>query len=156
MVTGQRAFTGESQASLIHAIMGVDPPPMSTLQVMTPTALDYVVKTCLAKDPDDRWQSAGDVKRQVIWIGERGSRSSEPTQTGFVRRTWRPSVGAAVASLLIGAALAGITVWSLKPAAVRSPELVAFRTGDVRQMRSRSHATGCALCFPQAPTRMPS
>ena len=48
MTTGKRAFTGESQASLIHAIMGVDPPAMSSLQVMSPPALDQIVKTCLA------------------------------------------------------------------------------------------------------------
>ena len=48
MTTGKRAFTGKSQASLIHAIMGVDPPAMSSLQVMSPPALDQIVKTCLA------------------------------------------------------------------------------------------------------------
>ena len=65
MATGQKAFRGESQASLIGAILKDDPPPMSTLQTMTPARLDEIVKTCLAKDPDERWQSAGDVGRQV-------------------------------------------------------------------------------------------
>ena len=49
MVTWKKAFEGEGQASLIHAIMGVDPPAMSTIQSMTPPALDHVVKTCLAR-----------------------------------------------------------------------------------------------------------
>ena len=65
MVTGKKAFEGEGQASLIHAIMGVDPLAMSTIYPMTPPALDHVVQTCLAKKPDDRWQSAGDVGRQL-------------------------------------------------------------------------------------------
>src|SRR5206468_2132009 len=66
MVTGRKAFEGESQASLIAAIMGKDPPPMAPL---SPPALERVVRTCLAKDPDDRWQSARDLAREIRWIG---------------------------------------------------------------------------------------
>ena len=62
MVTGKKAFEGSSQASLIAAIMERDPRPMSELQPMTPSVLDWVVKRCLAKEPEERWQSAGDVK----------------------------------------------------------------------------------------------
>src|SRR4030088_1648809 len=51
MPTGKRAFEGKSQASLIAAILEREPPPMSSLQPMTPPALDRTVKTCLAKDP---------------------------------------------------------------------------------------------------------
>src|ERR1700681_2565334 len=70
MATGKRAFEGKSQASVISAIMSSDPPPISTLQPMTPPALDRVVKTCLAKEPDDRWQSASDLRRELKWIAE--------------------------------------------------------------------------------------
>ncbi len=70
MATGKKAFTGDSQASLIAAILSTTPPAISTLQPLTPPALDHVVKTCLAKDPDERWQTAGDVKRQLTWIAE--------------------------------------------------------------------------------------
>ena len=76
MVTGKKAFEGEGQASLIHAIMGVDQPAMSTFHPMTPPALDHVVATCLAKRPDDRWQSAGDVGRHLTSITEGGSQPS--------------------------------------------------------------------------------
>ena len=58
MATGKKAFEGKSQASVIAAILKSDPPPMSSLQPMTPPALDRVVKKCLAKEPDERWQSA--------------------------------------------------------------------------------------------------
>ena len=57
MATGKRAFEGKSQASVIAKILETDPPPMSSLQPMTPPALDRVVKKCLAKEPDERWQS---------------------------------------------------------------------------------------------------
>ena len=65
MATGQKAFSGTSQASLIAAIMHDDPPPISTVQPMSPPALDRVVKTCLAKDPEDRWQTAHDVRQRA-------------------------------------------------------------------------------------------
>jgi Tol biopolymer transport system component len=70
MSTGKKAFTGKSQASLITAIMSSEPPPISSIQPLVPPALDRVVKTCLAKDPDDRWQSAGDIKRELEWLAE--------------------------------------------------------------------------------------
>ena len=71
MATGTPAFAGTSQASLISAIMKDEPPPMARLAPMTPPALDHLVRTCLAKDPDDRWQSAGDLKTQLAFLSAR-------------------------------------------------------------------------------------
>ncbi|HSS44759.1 MAG TPA: serine/threonine-protein kinase, partial [Thermoanaerobaculia bacterium] len=70
MATGKKAFSGSSQASLITAIMSSEPVTISSVQPMTPPALDRVVKTCLAKDPEERWQSAADIKRELKWIAE--------------------------------------------------------------------------------------
>src|SRR5207244_7040053 len=53
MATGRKAFIGTSQASLIAAILSSEPPPISTIQRMSPPALDRLVKTCLAKDPEE-------------------------------------------------------------------------------------------------------
>src|SRR5208337_5569096 len=75
MATGKRAFEGKSQASLIAKILEVDPPPISSLQPMTPPALDRVVKTCLAKDPDERWQAASDLARELKWIADSSSQA---------------------------------------------------------------------------------
>src|SRR5271163_2142090 len=61
------AFGGKSQASLIAKILETDPPPISSLQPMTPPALDRTIKTCLAKDPDGRWQTASDLARELKW-----------------------------------------------------------------------------------------
>jgi len=76
MATGRRAFEGKSRASLIAAILERDPPPVSTLQPLTMPALDHVVRTCLAKDPDARWQTAHDVLVELKWLKEAGSQAS--------------------------------------------------------------------------------
>ena len=73
MLTGKRAFGGSDGASVIAAILDHQPAPMSTLQPLTPPALDRVVNKCLAKDPDDRWQTARDLHDELKWIAERGS-----------------------------------------------------------------------------------
>ncbi len=84
MLTGRKAFEGKSQASLIGAILHEDPPPISTLQPLTPTALDRLVKVCLAKNPDERWQSVGDVRRELQWIAD--ARSQTPAAMPVVAR----------------------------------------------------------------------
>ena len=76
MVTGNKAFDGKTQASLISAIMSSEPPPMSTVEPISPPGLERLVKTCMAKDPDKRWQHAGDVARELEWIAEGGSRAT--------------------------------------------------------------------------------
>ncbi len=67
MATGRQAFEGKSQASLISSIMTADPPGIATQQPVPP-ALERVLRTCLAKDPDARWQSAYDVKLELTWL----------------------------------------------------------------------------------------
>jgi eukaryotic-like serine/threonine-protein kinase len=84
MITGRKAFTGKSHASLIAAILERDPELVSSIQPMTPPALDRLVKKCLAKDPDQRWQSAGDVADELKWITEAASVPSVTTP-GIVR-----------------------------------------------------------------------
>src|SRR6266699_343787 len=65
MATGKPAFSGKSRASLIAAILTTEPPPMESLRPMTPVSLSRIVKKCLAKDPDERWQSASDLAAEL-------------------------------------------------------------------------------------------
>jgi serine/threonine protein kinase len=74
MVTGQKPFSGKSQASLMVPILKEEPPPLTQLQPMTPPALDRLVSRCLAKDPDDRWQSAQDIAYQPHSLADGASR----------------------------------------------------------------------------------
>jgi Tol biopolymer transport system component len=92
MVTGRRAFPGESHASVISAIMSSQPPVPSSVRPVTPPALDRLVQRCLAKDPDARWQSATDVADELRWISA-GSGSGAGVvaaagQRATRRRTW--------------------------------------------------------------------
>jgi eukaryotic-like serine/threonine-protein kinase len=86
MATGKKAFAGASQASLISAIMSGEPAPITALAPMTPPALDRVVRTCLAKDPEDRFQTAHDVKLQLQWIAEGGSQAGVAAPVAARRR----------------------------------------------------------------------
>src|SRR5437867_377331 len=70
MTTGRRAFQGKSQASLIAAILASEPPPLATLQPLAPPALERLVRRCLAKDPEERWQSARDLMLELKWVAE--------------------------------------------------------------------------------------
>jgi hypothetical protein len=68
------------------AVKSVNPPPVSTIQPMASSALDRLVQTCLAKSPDDRWQSAGDLSRELKWIAETGSKAGIPAPVAANRR----------------------------------------------------------------------
>ena len=86
MLTGRKAFQGQSQATLISAILSSEPPPIATLQPTTPPMLERVVNTCLAKDPDSRWQSAHDVKLELTWLAQgAGSAAATPTSHNRAR-----------------------------------------------------------------------
>jgi serine/threonine protein kinase/Tol biopolymer transport system component len=105
MFTGKKAFEGKSQASLIGAIMHVDPPALSASQPLTPPLLDRIVKKCLAKDPDERWQSARDVGSQLQWVADAGLATPVVSAgaTSTLRR-WRATIAATLAGLVVGAA----------------------------------------------------
>ena len=86
MATGQRAFQASSQASLIASILTKEPRPLSELQPLTPPMLERAIKQCLAKDPDQRWQSAGDLKRTLQWVSEGGSQVGLPAPVAAHRK----------------------------------------------------------------------
>jgi eukaryotic-like serine/threonine-protein kinase len=118
MATGQRAFKGTSQASLIAAILASEPPPISRLQPLTPPALDRVVATCLAKDPDERWQSAHDLLKELTWIRDGGPTPTAPAARGMKREriAWTAAV--------LVAALAGLVVSRWRDATREPPRVI--------------------------------
>ena len=112
MASGRRPFEGKSQISLASAILEKDPDPISTIKPMTPPAFEYTVDTCLQKNPDDRFQTAHDVKLQLQWIvtsssstGMKAMPSSAPAKRGHLG--W--IVAAVVALVAIGLAAFSLT-----------------------------------------------
>lgn len=111
MLSGQKAFSGRNPASVIGAILHTDPPSITSLQPPPPPELERIVRKCLAKDPDERWQSARDLADALKWITP-SSASTQMAVTGARRRRpWRAlAVNAAVA-----VAAAGLTLLLARP-----------------------------------------
>jgi eukaryotic-like serine/threonine-protein kinase len=119
MATGHRAFEGKSQLSVLTAILEKDPDPVSRAQPTSPAALDYVVKTCLEKNPDERFQTAHDVKLQLKWIAGEGSASgSSATITSARTRPWLWWLVAGVAALVAVFSTTAYFKLALRPGAV--------------------------------------
>jgi len=125
MVTGRKVFSGSSHASLMAAILTAEPPPLTTIEPLSPPELERIVKKCLAKDPDVRWQSARDLIDALKWVAESGSVAQLPSAlvatastdlrrrqpaAGAIRRT---SLLVGASSLLLGAGLATAAIWVL-------------------------------------------
>ena len=110
MVTGQKAFDGKTQASLIGAILHKEPTALSSVEPLSPPGLDYVAQTCLAKDPDDRWQAAGDLLRELKRVQAGDAISPGSALAVPQPALWQRAVPATVVALLL-MALSGLTVW---------------------------------------------
>ncbi|HXW92201.1 MAG TPA: protein kinase [Terriglobales bacterium] len=121
MATGRHAFEGKSQLGVLTAILEKDPDPVSCVQPASPASLDHVVRTCLEKNPDDRFQNAHDVQVQLKWIAEGGSQAVLALP---VRKSQRlPWLVAGVTLLIALAAIAayiGTLSRQPNPAVVRS------------------------------------
>ena len=123
MATGRKAFTGKSQASLIGSILRDDPAPVSEVAPMVPPAFNRVIKTCLAKDPEHRFQTAHDIKLQLEWIQEGGSQAGLPAPV-VARRKNREKLAWAVAAVAVVAAAAATFGWARR--APKPPRLIRF------------------------------
>jgi Tol biopolymer transport system component len=114
MITGKRAFPGKTKISVASAILEKDPEPISANRPMSPPALDRVVKSCLAKDPDDRWQTAHDVKLQLKHIVDGGSQAGEAARVPAGRRRRERASWLLAASLFLLLLAAGVALWSAR------------------------------------------
>ncbi|HSG00888.1 MAG TPA: protein kinase, partial [Vicinamibacterales bacterium] len=125
MLTGRRAFTGKTQASLIGSIMRDVPAPAGSLSADVPGALDRIVARCLAKDPDERWQTARDLMKELEWIAGGGAASDAPAGSAVAApasasrgRFTRIAVPAAAALV------AAVATWlATRPAEVPAPRV---------------------------------
>ena len=107
MITGKKAFEGKTQTNLVAAILEREPPPLTNAQPLAPPLVDSIVAKCLAKNPDDRWQTASDLGSALRWAAEGAERSrierngsgphatngSAPRGTGRPRGNGTPCLG---------------------------------------------------------------
>ncbi len=111
LIAGTRPFTGKTQAALAASILKEEPRPLFEMQPRTPRGLAEVVRTCLEKDPEKRWQSARDVRHALRWMAAQ----PEPAISSRSGRVWQ---GLAV---LMAAIALGISAWVFRPTAPVSP-----------------------------------
>jgi serine/threonine protein kinase len=131
MATGRKAFEAHSQAGRIGAILHTDPPSMASLAPTIPAALDRAVGRCLTKDPDHRWQTARDLKRELEWIAE-GAMQPNPFEATHARPRERL---AWIAALILAISSVSLAVWHFREPpiarrAVRLSVLPPLPTGD--------------------------
>jgi eukaryotic-like serine/threonine-protein kinase len=117
MVTGKRAFEGKTTASTIASILAAEPKPLSAMQPLSPPALEHVIATCIAKDPDERWQSCADVSLQLEWVAK------EPKTAELSPRNRKLLWTLLAAGVMIAAAFLLGTRWSKVPARISQFEV---------------------------------
>src|SRR5271169_3382268 len=88
MLTGQRAFDGKSQLSVASAILEKEPAPLTIIKPMTPPALEHTIKKCLAKTPEERWQSTSDLSSELKWVSESGSQDAARALSPAGGKAW--------------------------------------------------------------------
>ena len=111
MATGQRPFNGTSQASLIASVLKEEPAPVSQIQPMVSPMLDQAISQCLAKDPDNRWQTAGDLKRALLWVADGGSMAGVPRPVSKRRRTRERVQWGVMTALVLATVALGWLFW---------------------------------------------
>jgi eukaryotic-like serine/threonine-protein kinase len=148
MATGKRAFEGKTTASVIAAILEREPPAISSVQPMSPPALDRTVKICLAKDPDERFQSAHDVKLQLEWIRDAGSQAGVPAPVVAHRKNRERIAWGVVALLAIGFAFAIVGYVSRAPQPARAIIAEISSPANMRFVFSGAVAGGSPVLSP--------
>ena len=121
MVTGKRAFEGKSPLSVISAILEKEPEPISALK---PPILDRTIQKCLAKQPDQRWQSASDLATQLTWASDASSSAAAAKSLAVPqqkRMQWL-----VVAAVLLLALLSGAGAYMLAKGSLRVPRVMRF------------------------------
>ena len=141
MLTGVRPFDGDGQASVIGAILKDEPAPLREVRPGLPRQLDRLVRTCLAKDPNDRWQTMRDLKRELRWLAQAGGDADEPPETASVPAGgpalagWRLALGVVAPALIVVA-----VAWTLKPAPAPPPagvERFVIEVGEGQELGGR-------------------
>jgi serine/threonine protein kinase len=123
MTTGKRAFEGTSQATLIAAIIERDPVSVTSYKPLTPPGLERLIKKCLDKDPDSRWQSTRDMSDELRWISQSGSQAGIPVRIA-ARRKFKFNLARLNGLLAMAAAVFFAVLWFTRD--IPEPNLLRF------------------------------
>ena len=148
MATGTKAFRKSTAVDTLAAILHEEPPPIRDGDARIPAPLRWTIERCLAKDPAGRYDSTGDVARELAKIREHlpeTASASVPTRVDSSRR-W--AFGALAAAVLTGGILAGRFVWPLPPAPVPTFQQLTFRRGNL--LRARYTPDGGSMLYSAA------
>jgi len=139
MLTGKRAFAGESQLAVINAILEKDPEPVRDLQPLTPPALERIVQRCLAKDPENRWQNTSDLASELRWIAEAGGTAvTAASSEGVAKGRRRELLYAALATIfLLAAVISVVAYWRLARTPGRAITAAIIPPDNVRLSSAR-------------------
>jgi eukaryotic-like serine/threonine-protein kinase len=114
MMTGRKAFPGKSQLSVASAILEKEPEPISSITPLTPPSMDHAIRRCLAKDREERWQTARDLAGELKWIREGGSQAAALAPVAAGMRKWLTWLPWVLCGLLAGSLIAGALWWRSK------------------------------------------
>jgi Tol biopolymer transport system component len=148
MVAGRKAFEGGSPASVIGAILKDQPRPLDESQPLTPPLLDHIVSRCLAKDPDERWQNAADLARELRWLAHSSSSTRVVQRAnrrpGFFRVLSNPTFAWLTTAAVAVTALATAVLWK-RPLSERPVTRFAIPLPDDSRLATLTTRTGNAV-----------
>jgi Tol biopolymer transport system component len=123
LLTGRRAFEGKTSSSVMASVLATQPAPLEQLVPLTPPALERIVSRCMAKDPEDRWQTARDVAAELQWVQQGGSKVGLPVMVTKRRRSREGLAWGAFGLAVVAAAALGYAWWKRAP---EPPALMRF------------------------------
>jgi eukaryotic-like serine/threonine-protein kinase len=109
MLTGKLAFEGKSQLSVASSILEKEPAPISSIKPLTPPVLDHAIRRSLAKDPEERWQTARDLALELKWLAESSSQAGPAVRAVAPAKLQR--VLPWLVSFVLLVALAVVAMW---------------------------------------------
>jgi len=114
MLSGRKAFEAKSQLSVVSAILEREPTPINRIKPMTPPVLGHVVKKCLAKSVEERWQSAGDLASELKWIADTSAQGGADDSSSPAAKSWWQRISGIVALAGLAATTLVLTFFLLR------------------------------------------